>query len=114
MKKLKLTQIDPAEIEVLQHELEQYSKIEELGLNHWGTNDFLNALLTVDIALRLWFTLRGRIESSKEFFNLSLKVSEAVIVLKCCTWQRHGRNEYEKNVAEKYKGLLAEQLMNII
>lgn len=114
MKTIDLNQIKPDEVEVLQNELEQYSNIEKLGLHHWGTNDFLNALLTVEISLKLWFMLRSRLESKSKTYNLKLRISEAVIILKCCQWPRSLRNDYERNVTEKFKGLLAEQLMNIL
>lgn len=114
MKDVRLLKVTEDEVQVLQSELYRYSELQRLGIHHWGNEEFYTALVTIDIAFRLWVTFRRKIESAQNSFTVRLKVSEAVVVLKCCYWNRDGRNDYEKHVAEKYKNLIDQQLKSIV
>ena len=113
MKTIKFTKVDRDEVAVLQAELMYYAQIERLGLHHWGIDDFLNAIVAVDTAHRLWLTLRKKLESDSKIFKLQFTATEAVIVFKCCFWLRDGRTEYQKFVAEKYRNKIDEILKSL-
>ena len=113
MKQIKLHKVRYDELEVLHDELNKYAETSRLGFNFWSNEEFLNAIIAVDIAYALWLKLRKKIESEQGTFLLTFSLSEAVIILKCCVWKRSGRPEYETHVAEKYKRLIDEQLANL-
>ena len=113
MKTIKFTKVNRDELAVLQSELLHYSNIQRLGLHHWGIDEFLNALIAVDTAHRLWISLRKKLESDSEAFILTFSISEAVIVFKCCYWLRDGRTDYQKLIAGKYKNNIDEQLKSL-
>ena len=113
MKKVTLTKVKFDELKALQAELELYADIQRLGFNFWSIEDFLNALLAVDIAHALWITLRNKIENRKNQYTMTFKISEAAILMKCCYWERKERGGYEKNVCEKYKNIIDQQLKNV-
>lgn len=114
MKEVKLTKVSRDEVATLQAELQAYADIQRLGYNFWSNEDFLNAILTVDIAQRLWIVFRRKVEAERSQFTMTFKINEAVIILKCCHWKRDGRNDYEKHVVEKYKNIIDQQLVNLI
>ena len=114
MKTIKFTKLERQELEVLQDELDKYRHIQSLGLCFWSIDEFLNALLAIDISLQIWLQLRKKIESDSNTFNLSFKVNEAVIIMKCCYWQRAARTDYQKLVAEKFKNGIDKELKSYI
>ena len=114
MKTIKFTKVERQELEVLQDELDKFRDIQSLGLCFWSIDEFLNALLSIDISFQLWLQLRKKIESENETFNLKFNVSEAVIILKCCHWKRDARTDYQKLVAEKFKNSIDQQLKSLI
>lgn len=114
MKDVKLTKVSRDEVATLQAELHAYANIQRLGYNFWSNEDFLNAILAVDIAHRLWIFFRRKVEADQHQFSMRFKINEAVIILKCCYWPRDGRGEYEKNVVEKYKNIIDQQLKSLI
>lgn len=114
MKEVKLTKVSRDEVATLQAELQAYADIERLGYNFWSNEDFLNAILAVDIAHRLWIFFRRKVEAEQSQFSMRFKINEAVIILKCCHWERDGRGEYEKHVVEKYKNIIDQQLISLV
>lgn len=113
MKKVALKKVKYDEVVALQNELHEYSQLQRLGFNFWSIDDFVNAIIAVDIAHNLWIQLRKKIESDRKVFTINLKLSEAAVVMKCCYWKRDGRGTYETHVAEKYKNIIDHQLKNI-
>ncbi|MEE1899575.1 hypothetical protein V1389_14595 [Flavobacterium rakeshii] len=113
MKDVKLLRVTNEEIEVLQLELFLFSEAQKQQVALLTINEFLEALISTDIALRLWYLFRRKVEGSQQKFSVRLKVSEACIVLKCCMWPRTGRSDYEKNIVEKYKTVIDQQLKSI-
>jgi len=113
MKEITLKKLTHAELEVLQSELHLYSLQQQLGLKFWTTEEFLNALTAVDIAMRLWLLLRKKLESDTTYFSVKLKISDAVILFRCCTWQRSERTEYQKLITGKYQRFIDQKLISI-
>lgn len=114
MTQVKLTQVSLDEVKVLQNELQLFGEWQKLGFNYWSNEDFYNAIATVDVALRMYFFLRTRIESGKSKFTISFKISDAVVILKCCHWRRSERNDYEKIITLKYQDIIDQKLKSII
>ncbi|RDI07063.1 hypothetical protein [Flavobacterium sp. AG291] len=114
MKTIQLKKIRRADLEVLQQELEQYAEIQRLGYHFWTIDEFLNAIIAVDIAHALWIKLRNKLENDNAFFTMTFKLNEASVLMKCCYWQRAERTQYQKNVAEKYKNIIDQKLKSII
>jgi len=113
MKEVKLKKVTKEEVEILQQELGMYAEIIKLGFNYISIDEFLNALLISDIALRLWLSFRNKIESDKTKVTVTLKVSEAVVLFKCCYWPRDQRTHYHAMIAEKFKNEIDQQLKSI-
>ncbi|QEE49620.1 hypothetical protein FUA48_08500 [Flavobacterium alkalisoli] len=113
MKKVKLTKVTPDEIRVMQEQIFHYSEALRWNIKNLDIEDFLNVLASMDIGFRLWLTFRKRVESYQDKFTLTLKVSEAVVLLKCFMWPGENRTDYEKNVTLKYKTIIDQQLKNI-
>lgn len=114
MKKVKLTNVTLDEVLVLQNELEAFTEWHKMGFQFWSSEDFFNAIAMVDCATRLYFFLRTRVESDKQKFTMSFFLSDAVVLLKCCHWQRSERGVYETNVALKYQNIIDQQLKSTV
>ena len=114
MKEILLTKVTHDELEVLQIELEHYAQVQRIGFASWNIEDFLNAIATADIAHRLWLVFRKRLESDSTHFRFSYKASDAVILFKCCNWERNGRNDYQRHVCRKYQDIIDNQFKSII
>jgi len=113
MKEITLKKVTHAELDVLQSELLAYSQQQALGLGYWSTEEFLNALTAIDISTRLWFLLRKKLEMEGTYFSVKLKISDAVILFRCCTWQRSARTEYQKLITGKFQRFIDQKLISI-
>lgn len=113
MKEVKLTNMTNEEIQVLQYEVFVFSEAQKMTTGNIDINAFLDAMLTMDVALRLWYTFRKKVEGTQQKYTVRLKVFEACTVLKCCMWNREDRKDYEKHVVEKFKTLIDQQLKSI-
>ncbi|MXN90176.1 hypothetical protein GR160_02970 [Flavobacterium sp. Sd200] len=113
MKAIKFTKVDRDEVIVLQRELECYSNIQVYGLYFRSIDDFINAIIAVDTAQRLWVALRKKVESDSKFYNLKFNATEAAVIFKCCLWKRDGRTPYQTFVAEKYKNGIDNEFKNL-
>lgn len=113
MKNVKLSKVTPDEIKVMQEQVFQYSEALRWTNKSLDIEEFLNVIAAMDIGFRLWLTFRKRVEGHQNHFTINLKVSEAAVLLKSFMWPGENRNDYERNVAIKYKGILDHQLKNI-
>ncbi len=117
MKNVKLHNVSSDEIHALQTEINEYQNHVQKSLSAIvNYNDFLNAITTFDIAFRLWFLFRTRIEKveKKKGFTISFRVSEAAVLQKVCTFNNPLSGHYEINVKEKYKLLIDQQLKSML
>jgi hypothetical protein len=112
MDTIKFTKVERDELEVLQNELIQYANIQEFGYFHLGVEDFLNAVIAVDVAKKLAKALRPKIESNQELFTIKISASEAAIIYKSCFWLRAGRTVYQTLIANKYKDFINQELVS--
>ena len=111
MIKVTIKNLNYKDLEVLQSELELFTKylaVKEL------TKDFLNTIITFDIANSLYFLLRMKIEQSKIDYTVSFTVSQAATILKCSNFNRTDRDLYTKNVMTKLNIDLDKQLRDLV
>ena len=113
MKQIILTKVTNEEIQVMQEQIYKYSETLRWSLKTYDVEEFLNAITAIDLSYRLWYTFRKRVEGNQLRNTIRLKVSDAAVLLKCFMWPGEGRNEFEKNVALKYKGIIDHQLKSI-
>ncbi|MCO6162580.1 hypothetical protein [Flavobacterium sp. NRK F7] len=113
MKTIKIQNVTQEEIHVLQNELHEYQN--SLASNLRSQSDFLNAIIYVDLALRLWFNFRNKIENQepKKGYSITLKASEAAVLLKVCLWQNKSNATFERHVKTKYSFTLDQQLKSL-
>ncbi|AOZ99610.1 hypothetical protein [Flavobacterium commune] len=109
--KVTITKVDYSQLEAIHFELEMYAKnISPDDLR----KDFLNAIMTLDIAHSLFFFLRNKLETDKTQYTISFSASQAAVLLKCCYWTRVQRSPYTANVMLKLSLLLDEQLKAMV
>lgn len=111
MIKITVKELKIQELEVLQNELELYVNYIS---NYVLKNDFLNAIISLDIANNLYFILRSRIENGRTSTNINFTVSQAATIVKCCKYQRPNRNEYVKNVLLQLSATIDQQLISLV
>lgn len=110
MKQVKLHNVSNEEVRTLQNETYDFQQQAEKSLK--TSQNFLDAIITLDIAFRLWFTFRTKIEKpeTKKGYQITFKTSEAAVLQKVCLFDNPNSGPFEKNVKEKYKLLLDQQL----
>ncbi|ESU28383.1 hypothetical protein FLJC2902T_17360 [Flavobacterium limnosediminis JC2902] len=117
MNKITLKKVQEKEMQVLQAELFKFHQIAESKYRNTTQSmmEFLEAIIEIDVAFRLWYLFRTKIESTNtKGSTLSLKASEAAILLMCCMpIYGQNRTEYENHVLEKYKLVLDQQLKSL-
>lgn len=116
MKKITLKNVTEEEVQVIQAELFHYQEWE----NHYLRQShremkFLEAIMTIDVAFRLWYLFRTKIEAvmPAKGFTITLRASEAAVLLKCCGFESGNRGPFEANIMEKYKLVLDQQLKSL-
>lgn len=109
--KVTITKVDFTQLQVIQEELELFAAYEgRTSLK----NDFLNTIMTLDIAQSLYFFLRNKLENQNTMYTISFSASQAAVILKCCYWSRRERSNYTANVMLKLSFLLDEQLKAMV
>ena len=114
---IKLQKIEVTEIESLQKLLCNFIALTSyrIGIYVRGSEEYLNDLLLLEISQKMFYTFRSKVEKgcNKNTRNITLSVSEAVILFKCCTDSMNNFTPYETYIQEKYKNELHKQLVNI-
>lgn len=115
MKKVSLKKVPAAHLQVLQDEVLNYANgFTEYLKKPEEYTQFYYSVQQVDIANRLWFFLRPRIESGQPECSFSLKVHEAVVLLNACSNASVlSSDDYTRHVAEVHKGEIDNQLKSI-
>lgn len=110
MKQVKLHNVSNEEVRTLQNEIYDFQQHAAKSLK--TSENFLDAIITLDIAFRLWFVFRTKIEKpeAKKGYTISFKTSEAAVLQKVCLFQNPNSGIFENNVKEKYKLFLDQQL----
>ncbi len=109
--KVTITKVDFKQLEAVHYELELFATyISNTSLK----NDFLNAIMTLDITQTLYFFLRNKLENNNTMYTISFSASQAAVILKCCYWTRSARSPYTANVMLKLSFLLDEQLKAMV
>lgn len=113
MRKIKIINVSNEEMQTLQQEVFEYQNILEKTFK--TASNLLDAIITLDIAFRLWFLFRTKIENQtpKKGFTISLKASEAAVLLKVCLWKNNNVGDYERNVKLKYSHYLDQQIKSL-
>ncbi|HEX8269786.1 MAG TPA: hypothetical protein VF581_07830 [Flavobacterium sp.] len=116
MKSIVLKKIELVEIEVLQKELINFITHRNATLlRDKHTDRYFDSILLLDIATKLVWNFRDRIEkTTKQVGNLKLTVSEAVTLLQCCNSVATLRNDYENYCMNKIAAMLHQELTNLI
>ncbi len=110
MRKIKLNQLTRDQLEVLQNELQKYS-IDVFYID--CKNNFIDAIISLDIIYSLYFILRNRLESHRLLFNINLKPSEAAVILKCIL-KTSNKDPFTVAFFENIKELIDKQLKAIV
>lgn len=115
MKAITLSKIELSEIEVLQQEVEFFSRWKSNGLQvNKNPVTYFNNLLLVDVSQRLFYNFRSKVEKlTRTTVTLKLSVSEAVVLLECCLFTDSIRTEFETYTMQKISRLLHQELVNI-
>lgn len=109
--KVTITKVDFKQLESIHCELELFAAhIAETSIK----NDFLNAIITLDITQSMYFFLRNKLENNNIMYTISISASQAAVILKCCCWSRSDRSPYTANVMLKLSFLLDEQLKAMV
>lgn len=112
MIKVKFKDVTREHLQTLQAELLDYANgfKDELQKPE-QYDDFMNAVLQIDIAGALWRKFRTKLESGVVNMRFSVSSSEAVILLNVCTNAAlMDINPYIAHVGETYKNLIDHQL----
>jgi hypothetical protein len=108
--KIKVTKIKYKELEILHRELEYYTNhVAETSLK----TDFFNAILLMDILNQLYYSLRNKIESDKDTYQISFSLSEAVLIIKCYCYERPMRSEIAKNYLLQLSSLFDQKIKSL-
>ena len=114
MKTISLSKIEIVEFEVLRDKLNDYVDFKN---NTYRSNDFskyVNNLLLIDIAQKMFYGFRTKIEkATKVNGTMKLSISEAIVLLDCCTTYGIYRNEFEKFTMEKIKNIVHKEIINL-
>jgi len=114
MKQVKLHNVSSEEVRALQNETYDFQQQASKSLK--TADNFLDAIITLDIAFRLWFTFRTKIEKpeAKKGYQITFKTSEAAVLQKVCLFQNPNSGPFENNVKEKYKTFIDQQLKGML
>lgn len=113
MKNITLQNVTNEEVGTLQNIIFHYQAERERNLR--SAPDLLDAIICIDIALRLWLSFRSKFEKDepKNGFSISLKPSEAAVLLKCCL-NLSSADAFTLNVARKYSSILDQQVKSLV
>lgn len=112
MRNITLKNVTNEEVSTLQQSLFDYQ--DHLSKNLRSAPDLLNAIIYLDIAFRLWFSLRNKFEKQepKKGYSITLKPSEAAVLLKCCLSITNA-DAFTLNVMRKFSSILDQQLKSL-
>ena len=115
MRKISLKKLEISEIRILQDELINFITYKNAVLLPLkNTDGYFDAVLLIDIAQKIAFSFRGKIErTTKTTANLNLEPAEACVLLQCCCNYQTLRTGFEEFVMKKYAGLLHKELINL-
>lgn len=116
MKMIKLLKVEKKESEVLKNAVFQFLSNRNTNLRELASkdqNEFLNRVLLIDIAQRLFYFFRGKTESLKNESTLSFSASEAIVVMQVCDEFAFFFDEYHSHTLRKTKEIMFEQLINL-
>lgn len=111
MIKVPVKKLHHKDLEILQTELEIYV---QYVAGYELKKEFLNSIITFDLAQNLYYIIRNRLEKNGEYHTVYFTASQAAIVLKCCNLNRTDRDEFTKHVMNKLKINLDQQLINLV
>lgn len=110
MKKITLKKLERSQLEVLQNQLQSFS----VRIFYKDAKEnFIDAIISLDIINSLYFILRSRIESERTFYNLNLRPSQAAVILKCIL-NNQSTEPYAVSFFEKIKELIDKQLKELV
>ena len=116
MKPVTLKKVKQDEAVELQAMVLRYSDRQAMNLNPQMSLLYFDTILQLDIMKRLVLIFRNKIESPASKFTLSLKPSEAVVLLYSCQYGYDDapENIYTRTIAEKFKNEIDQQLKSLI
>lgn len=109
--KVSVSKLNVKELQALQMEIEKYAACAAVNDLH---KDFLNTMIIIDVARNLYLKLRTKIENPKPLQTISLSVTEASILLKCCNFDHPQKSLYSWNVMIKINLELDQKLKSMI
>ena len=115
MKKIKLNNIEIAELQALYRELVEFVTYNNSILANYKHNDsYFSKVLLIEIAQSLCYFFRQKCEGSKTHASITLRLSEACVLLQVVTNSSKYRSEFEGFVARKFTDLLHKELTNLV
>ncbi|HMI08113.1 MAG TPA: hypothetical protein VK528_11240 [Flavobacterium sp.] len=114
MRKITIKKVKLKECEILQKELNTFIVNKSSGLlavRH--TNQWYTDLLLMDIAQKIYYSFRSRIENATQFSTLSFAANEAITLIQVILSANHHRESEESFVLDKFKNILHESLINL-
>ena len=110
MKKVTLKKVSREQLAILQRELQLYS----INIHYHELKDnFLDAIILMDIINSMYYVLRSKIESYRSSFTINLPIHQAGVVLKCVL--KHENNDsYAIAFLETVKTSIDQQLKSIV
>ncbi len=115
MKNIKIKKLELVELEVIHSELLNFITYQNTMLPKWKTwNQYYDCLLLLDIATKVYYSFRSKIEKTTGSTNISLSPSEAITLLQCCNRVSASRNGYASHCMQKISVLLHGELINLI
>lgn len=114
MKTISLVKLDIVEFEVLREKLNDYVDYKNNAYRSHDFAKYVNNLLLIDIAQKMFYGFGEKIEkTTKGKGKMKLSISEAIILLDCCTTFGIYRNEFEKFTMEKIKNIIHQEIINL-
>lgn len=114
MKKIILTKMEIIEFEILRDQLNDYISWKNATLSATDFANYVNNLLLIDVAQKMFYGFRSKIEkATNATANMKLNISEAIILLDCCTTVFMHKGEFERFTMEKIKNILHKQIINL-
>ena len=114
MKPVSLKKLGQDELAVLQEMVKVYSDELATKVKPQLTFQFYEFVLEVDILKRLFLTLRGKIEAGKLETSITLKASEAVVLLYACNYACNTQNMYANVIGIKVQNFIDQELKSNI